>query len=155
MKSSVLLRVLWVLGTLALAGCAKVNDQALRLFATKADVVGIVQGQLMLGQIELIPDRTAVVSLTSDQGPPFQCTGAGRYTASSSGAIDLRCDNSTAVDLNFSLLSETRGFAYGTSTTLPVSLVFGMSHADARAYLMVPAGRTLILRPEEQTLVLQ
>jgi len=77
------------------------------------------------------------------------CVGRFRYTGTTMGSMDLRCNNGATADLRMALMGETRGYGYGqTATGGPASLTFGLSPAEARAHLTVPAGRQLVDRKE-------
>lgn len=126
---------------LLLCGCAKVNDAGLRLVSTKVDAWLIVNGQQLSGTVLLVPDRSGRVSFSADQGAITGCSGGLRYTATNSAAIDLHCNDGTQVDLQATLLSETRGYGYGNTAQGPSSIAFGLSEEDARAFMgrAVPA----------------
>ncbi len=136
-------------------GCAIVDDSAMRLVSSKRDATLLINGQLLAGFVMLAPDRTGTVEFDAARGNITKCAGALRFTASQSGTIALQCSDASAPVLNFSLLRDARGYAYGQADAGPVSLVFGMPAADARAYLRVPAGRKLVVNTEEETLELQ
>lgn len=136
-------RFLLVTLGLAVAGCAKVNDKTLGWFSTNADSFLIVNGALLTGTATLIPDRTGRLAFTADTGPVSGCAGTMRYTASQAGTIDLRCNDGAIALLKYTLITETRGYAYGKAADTPVSLTFGLSAADARAFLTVPEGKKL------------
>lgn len=132
---------------LVLGGCAMVNDKALRLFSSKANAFAIVNGQLLQGDMVFLPDRTGNLTLIADKGAISSCSGQVRYESTTGGAIDLRCNDGTAAQLRYSLLSETRGYGYGPTTlgatTGAASLTFGLSANQALAYLTVPADKKL------------
>jgi hypothetical protein len=132
----------WMLG---LSGCAMVNDKALHLVSTKLPAVAIVNAQVLQGDVILLPDRTGTVTLYAGAGTIKNCAGQVRYEASNSGAIDLRCNDGSATVMRYSLLSETRGYAYGASSAGPGSLTFGLAAVDVAAYLTVPSGKKLAL----------
>lgn len=131
---------------IGVAGCATVNDKALRLFSTKVPAYAIVNAQLLRGDMVLLPDRTGNLTLTGAQGAISNCSGLVRYESSTAGTIDLRCNDGTAAAMRYSLLSETRGYAYGPAVGgTPVSLAFGLPPAQAVAYLTVPTGKKLVV----------
>jgi hypothetical protein len=129
---------------LLLCGCAKVNDKTLGWFSTNVDAYAIVSGQLLTGNVALIPDRTGRLTFSADSGPVTTCAGSMRHTASNAGMIDLRCNDGTLAQLQFTLITETRGYAYGKTANGPVSLTFGLPATDARAFLTVPEGKKLL-----------
>lgn len=137
----------------ALGACAKVNDTALGLVSTKVPAYAIVNGSLISGEVVLIPDRTARVTLGSNQA--LRCAGSMRHTATLSGSVALTCSDASTTELQYTLLTETRGYAYGSNANGPTSLVFGLPPADARAFLTVPAGKRLALSAATGTLELQ
>ena len=76
------------------------------------------------------------------------CGGALRYTASTGGEIDLRCNDGTLVSLQTTLLSETRGYGYGRTEQGPASIAYGLSVEEAQAFLTAPSGKTLVISPQ-------
>ncbi len=126
-----------------LCSCAKVSDTGLRLVSTRRDAYLIVNGQLLTGAVLLVPDRTGRVSFSAEKGAISSCSGSMRYTATNNGEVDLRCSDGTQVALQTTLLGETRGYGYGSTSQGPSSLAFGMDEPDVRAFLTVPSGKTL------------
>ena len=139
--------VFMVCAAALVAGCAVVTDRGTRLFASQLDSVVIVNGQLLHGKVSLVPDRTGTVNFSDGRGSISTCFGSLRYTASTSGMIDLHCNEGTTALMPFSMLSDARGYAYSQSNSGPASLVFGLSYHDAMAYLTVPAGKKLVELP--------
>ena len=129
-----------------LVGCAMVNDTALQLVSSRVPALAIVNGQLLSGELALMPDRTGTLSLTGGQGSISNCSGQVRYEASTSGVVDIRCDDGSASLMRYSVLSETRGYGYGATATGVASLTFGLAAVDAKAYLSVPANKKLIVK---------
>lgn len=138
---------------IVLGGCATVNDKALRLFSSKANVFAIVNGQLLQGDMVLLPDRTGNLTLAADKGAINACSGQVRYESTTGGSIHLRCNDGAAAQLRYSLLSETRGYAYGPTSlgaaTGAASLTFGLTATQALAYLTVPADKKLTVNAAE------
>jgi hypothetical protein len=130
---------------LLLCSCARVNDTGLRLVSTKRDAYLIVNGQLLTGDVLLVPDRTGRVSFSADKGPITACSGSLRYTGTNMGEVDVRCSDGTQVSLQTTLLGETRGYGYGSTAQGPSSVVFGLPDQDASALLTAPPGRTLAI----------
>lgn len=140
---------------LALGGCAKVNDKTLGWVSSGVDAYVIVSGQLLTGTVTLIPDRTARLTFNADAGPVTTCAGSMRHTASNAGMIDLRCNDGAVAQLQFTLITETRGYAYGKTADGPVSLTFGLPATDARAFLTVPEGKKLVESAKGVDLILE
>ncbi len=143
------------LAALLLGGCAKVNDAGLRLVSTKLNAYLIVNGQLLTGDLVLVPDRTGRASFFAEQGALRSCSGGLRYTATNSAEVDLRCNDGAQLALHTTLLSDTRGYGYASNERGPASLVFGLSMQDALAFLTVPPGMALAIEPLTDTLVLK
>ena len=129
-------RSLMLCALLSLAGCASVNDLGMYLVESSASGYLLVHGQMLEGKVYLTPGRSGRVAFNDGEGTVTACNGTLRYTGTNSGEIDLRCNDGTAAVLKFTLLSETRGFAYGSSDGMPVNLAFGLSKPAAMAYLM-------------------
>ena len=130
------------------------NDTGLRLVSTKVDGYLIVNAQLLVGTLLLVPDRTGRLSFSAEKGAISACSGSWRYTATNAGEADVRCNDGTQVSLQITLLSETRGYGYGSTTQGPSSVVFGLNDQDASAFLTVPPGKTLAIGAESGALEL-
>ncbi|MBC7917202.1 MAG: hypothetical protein H7Y28_05270 [Rhodoferax sp.] len=148
-------RVLVLTALAILSGCAKINDYASWPLTSSIDAVAIVNAQLLQGEVKLVPDRTGRVTLSASQGAITSCVGSLRFTGTTAGAIDLRCNDGSVADMQFALLSEAKGYAYGQTASGPVSLTFGLPNAEARAYLKVPANRKLVEAGKDKKLELQ
>jgi hypothetical protein len=127
----------------------------MRLVSSNLDAYLIVNGQYLTGTVTLIPDRTGRVSFTADQGAIRSCGGGLRYTASNGGEIDLRCSDGSQVALQMTMLSETRGYGYGSTAQGPASVVYGLSEQDARGFLTIPGGMLLERNAKSGSLGLQ
>lgn len=149
--------------TWVLTGCADLNDTGLSALSTRVPAFAIVNDQLLHGEMTLFPDHTGAVSLrgrvVSGDGaqgvvaavqPPSgkivlnSCVGRMIYTATTMGIVDLRCNDGSVVDLRVALIGETRGYGYGQTSAGLASLTFGLSTAESRAHLTVPANRQLM-----------
>lgn len=149
-------RWLWmVLLPSLLWGCAKVNDVGMRLVSSKSEAYLIIHGQLLAGEVLLIPDRTGRASFASDKGAIRSCSGGMRYTSTNGAEIDLRCSDGSQVALQTTLVSETRGYGYSSTTQGQTSVAFGLSAQDASAFLIAPSGMTLTLNAATGELDLQ
>jgi len=159
MKSPIFLRNLVRIGMLSaplvLCACAKVNDTGLRLVSTSRDAIMLVNGQVLTGSVLLVPDRTGRVSFSAEKGPISSCSGGMRYTATNSGEMDIRCNDGTQIAVQYTLLSETRGYGYGATAAGAVSVAFGLSDSDALAFMKAPAGKKLVTNAESGELELQ
>lgn len=140
---------------MGLQACASVNDKALRLFSAQAKAHAIVNGQVLNGTVDLLPDRTGVVSLAAAVDPMVRCVGTIRYTGTISGSLVLRCSDGVGADMQFTALTETTGYAYGQTNADHSSLSYGLPVADALAILKPPVGKKLVTRVDGEGLELQ
>jgi hypothetical protein len=129
---------------LALSGCAKITDKAWRVVSAKMDAFAIINEQLLSGEVALAPDRTGTVMLNADKGQPASCVGPVRYTSTKGSVVDLRCNDGAMVELRISMLTDTKGYAYGQTATGGASMAFGLDPLEAKAYLTVPANKKLV-----------
>jgi hypothetical protein len=152
------------------AACADINDTGLAALATRVQAYAIVNEQLVQGEMTLYTDRTGTVTLRVEVAKPAadnnpfdfmsaapkpaerpverpilnSCLGRFRYTATTYGVIDLRCNEGSTAELRMALIGETRGYGYGQTATGLVSLSFGMAPTEARAHLTTPHGKQLV-----------
>lgn len=144
-----------------LVGCAQINDAGLAFVSSTLPAAAVVDDQLLQGEIRLFPDHSGTVTLRSSGESSLgtaaltSCMGRLRNTATTTGAIDLRCNGGVMANVSMTLLGDTRGYGYGTTTSGTASLVFGLSAADTRAYLRVPANRQLVEHAEAPYLELK
>ena len=140
-------------------GCARIDAVSSSLMSSKIEAVAVVNDQILRGDLQLYPDRTGNVTLDADKaddkGFITSCMGRLRFTGTSAGAIDLRCNSGVATELVFTKLSDISGFAYGQSGSGAVSFVFGLDDEQAKSYLRAPPLKTLVLRPADGVLDLQ
>lgn len=171
-------KAVWVLVACVgwgLSACARINDAGMAVFSSTVPAIAIVNGQLLQGDMQLYPDRTGTVTLRSDadvnstaaagplpnlvqapaKGVVASCMGRMRYTATTTGTVDLNCNDGASAGLQVNLLGETRGYGRGVTGAGDASLVFGMAPAEARAHLVVPANRQLVERAEAPYLELK
>lgn len=133
-----------------LGGCALVNEASSLALSTAVPAQAVVSEQLVRGELVLSPDRSGLVTLRAD--PPggdatsradggsilTSCVGRLRYTATTAGVVDLRCNDGAMAELRVTLIGDTRGYGYGEGNTGLASMVFGMTPKEARAYLPLP-----------------
>ena len=170
MKDSRTLSTLAVFAPLLtlMAACADINDTGLAALATRVTAYAIVNEQLVHGEMTLYTDRTGTLALQVEVAKPVtespfdflvpnkaverpverpilnSCLGRFRYTATTQGVVDLRCNDGSSAELQMALIGETRGYGYGQTATGMASVTGGMAPAQARAYLSVPVGKQLL-----------
>jgi hypothetical protein len=129
------------------AGCARLESAGMYAVSSNVGALAVVGGQVLQGDVSLNVDRTGTFvlnTLAGDKGPLSSCSGRLRFTAKNSGSMDLRCNEGTQTELTYQMLSASSGYAYGISPDVPASLTFGLSLAQARSFLAVPAGKKLV-----------
>lgn len=139
-----------------MAGCADLNDTGLAALSYKVPAYAIVDEQLVQGEMVLFPDHTGTIRLRAEAVPPkhdnkpvlTSCMGRLRYTATTAGVIDLRCNDGAIADLRMALIGDTRGYGYGTTAAGLASVAFGYTPVEVRAHLTVPPGKQLLERTE-------
>ena len=150
-----------------LTGCADLNDTGLAALSYKVPAYAIVDEQLVQGEMVLFPDHTGTITLRAEAIPAAapsvdtvaasrsankpamtSCVGRLRYTATTAGVIDLRCNDGSIADLRMALIGDTRGYGYGYTATGLSSAAFGFTPVEARAHLTAPPGRQLVERTE-------
>lgn len=158
-QSIVIALAAMAIGTLqGLTGCAQINDTGMSLLSSTVPAVAIVDAQLLQGEIKLFPDHTGTVTLRAPglgAASLTSCVGRLRYTATTTGSIDLRCNGGVMADVKTTLLGDTRGYGYGSTASGMASLAFGMTSAESRAHLIVPPNRQLVSQPESSDLELK
>lgn len=132
-----------------LSGCAKVHDVTMRVMATPAHALAVVRDTVLTGQVMLYTDRSATLELSASGERPLQCMGHMRYTSTTAGVLNLRCSDGTVAQLDFSSLTETTGHGRGRLPDGTASFTYGLGADAARAWLVPPAGRQLVIKGEE------
>ncbi len=131
--------------SVSLAGCAKINDASMWVLSSSAPAVAVVSETVLSGKVVMKTNRAGTVTLQAASG--LQCMGDLRYTASTSGSIQLQCSDGNEAALSFKALSETSGHASGQARRGPATLAYGLPPAEAAAYLTVPPGKRLVNTP--------
>ena len=137
---------------LAVSGCARVAETGMVVFASTLHSFAVVNGQMLNGEVQLVPDRNGSVtlrkSISADVLPKIDgfapiesCMGRLRFTSTAAGEMDLRCNEGSIATLHFSLIADATGYAYNQGPGVPASLTFGLRAAQAKAYLQAPAGK--------------
>ena len=129
----VLLFIAWLAASLA--GCAHINAQTRSLLASKVPAYAAINGVLFAGTATLFTDRTGTVQLTSSKAPDQVCSGPLHYTATAAGMLVLHCTGTMDTVVNFRAISDTSGFGYGSTAQGTAATSWGMSAANAAAYL--------------------
>lgn len=137
---------------LTVTGCAKVSDTGMRLLATPAQTLAVIEDTVLTGKVTVYIDRTATVNLESAPLGGLKCMGTMRYTATRSGVASLQCSNGADVMMTFNAIGEASGYGSGKTAKGLASFAFGMDPADAAAYLKPPAGKRLVLTATGATL---
>jgi len=121
-----------------LAGCASVTKKMTGWFSSNVDAIGVIDGRILRGQATFSSEREATLQLQSSDAPILACAGVLRYTASSSGVIDLSCNDGRSALLVFQPLSPLSGAGRGGAGKAEITLTYGLPPEKAAAYLAVP-----------------
>lgn len=121
-----------------MAGCSTVVEKSVGYLSSNADVLAVKQGQVLLGRANFARERRATLELQSRDGPPLQCLGRLRYTATSSGTIDMSCSDASQWVLPFQELSPLVGIGQATEKPGAFRLSYGLPPERAAGYLGVP-----------------
>jgi hypothetical protein len=144
------------LAGLLLAGCARIDAVANFALSSGMGAVAVVHDQVLTGKVRLYTDRTGDVVLRKEKPQEgdlvTQCMGRLRFTASTQGVIDLRCNNSIDSALAFTMVGDISGYALGSSSAGEVSLAFGLSKAESLAYLRIAPPKRLVLNKTSEEL---
>jgi hypothetical protein len=141
------------------AGCARIDAVATHVLTSGMGAVAVVNDQVLTGKLRLFPDRTGDVVLQKDKPEPddlvTHCRGRVRFTSSTQGSIDLRCNNGIDSALSFAMVGDISGYAMGSSMVGEVTMTFGLDDAEALSYLRVAPPKKLILNPETDAIEVQ
>lgn len=145
------------LAVVALSGCAWISDKATRVTATPGTAWAVIGNDLLTGRALLYTDRTATLELASPTDPKdeqavpaINCLGVMRYTSSTTGLAQLHCSNGMQARMEYVAINESKGYGRGYITGDPstvASFTYGLSPEQARAWLLPPPGRRLLLEP--------
>jgi hypothetical protein len=128
---------------LLLGGCARVNDMTANLLASDVPAHAVIGERLLAGRALLYADRTGSLTLQGRGEPALSCMATLRYTASTSGTLDLRCSDGLQARMPFTALGETSGHA--RTAPQAISLAYGLDPEAARAWLTPPPGKRLVV----------
>ncbi len=126
-----------------LGGCAAVNDATMRALATSTPALAVIGERVLSGEMLLYTDRSGRLQLHGGDRAGLSCLGSLRYTATTSGTMNLSCSDGTRVQLPFTALGETSG--HGSLPGGSISFTYGLPAETARAWLSAPAGKRLVL----------
>ncbi len=139
------LRFLWLALLLVLGGCAALNDATMRALASSAPALAVIGERVYTGEMLLYTDRSGKLQLRSAGDPVQTCMGALRYTATNSGSVTLSCSDGTQTRLPFTALGETSGHGSTRTASGMASFTYGLDAEPARAWLIPPAGKRLVV----------
>jgi hypothetical protein len=125
----------------SLCGCALVNDKVTTLFSANVDAVGVVNERVFLGKASFAGEREATLQLQSSHDPRLTCFGTLRFSATSSGVIDLSCSDGRSTRLEFQALSRASGSGRGMMGKDEFGLTYGLPPEKAAGLLGLSADR--------------
>lgn len=122
---------------LALGGCDTVSNKAVSYLYSSTPALAVVDGVLYQGTATVGLDRTGTVQMASTQAPVRVCSGNFRYTATTTGVLQLHCAG-VPTSMAFTAISDLKAYGWGGSDARPATFTFGMAPEDAAAYLRLP-----------------
>jgi len=122
---------------LALGGCDTVSNKAVSFLYSSTPALAVVDGVLYQGTATVGLDRTGTVQMASTQAPVRVCAGNFRYTATTTGVLQLHCAG-VPTSMAFTAISDLKAYGWGGSDASPATFTFGMAPEDAAAYLRLP-----------------
>lgn len=125
------------------SGCANQSGARMGLFSATAPVLAILADDLFTGTAVGYADRTGTIDITSSVTPDLRCIGSFRYTGSSTGVAQVKCNDGAEAVLNFNSLSMLSGYGIGKSTRGPASFTYGLTPEEASQYLSLPKGKKI------------
>lgn len=137
---------------LQLTACATVTEKTTGWLSSNADVIALVDGRILRGEANFAREREATFQLQTSAAtiPSLSCFGRLRYTATSSGVVDLACSDGRTFNLVFAPLSPVSGVARdatGGTGNSGFTLTYGLSSEKAAGYLAVPLERLVPAKP--------
>lgn len=130
-------------GAVLLQGCTNPSGASMGLFSATAPVLAVLADDLFTGTAVGYADRTGTIDIKSTVTPDLRCVGSFRYTGSSTGVAQVKCNDGAEASLNFNSLSLLSGYGVGKSTRGPASFTYGLTPEEASQYLGLPKGKKI------------
>lgn len=144
-------RLLPLLGALALVGCASSLEKVSGWMSSNADAFATLDGQILQGKMNFAREREGSLQVQTRSGPILSCTGPLRYTATKVGSVEVNCNDGKAGRLSFTALSPVNGTARGTVGSQPFLLTYGLAPEKAAGFLGVPLEMLATAPPKPAT----
>lgn len=132
---------------LSASGCAMVVEKGTGWLSSSADAIAVMGSRVLLGEANFARERVGTLQLKSIDGPPVNCFGSLRYTATTSGSIDMSCNDGSQFALPFQEISQLSGTARGMAGNQAFGLTYGMPPERAAGYLGLPADKLAPPKP--------
>ncbi len=126
--------------------CAAMHDATTGALASRAPALAIVGERVLTGDVLLYTDRSATVQLHGEGEPALSCMGRMHYTSSTGGTVSLNCSDGSQAQLPYLALSGTSGQGRSLAGSPSVSLTYGLEPEAARAWLIAPEGKRLVVK---------
>ena len=133
--------------TAALSGCAMVVEKGAGWLSSSSAAIAVMGARVLLGEANFSRERVGTLQLKSIDGPPVNCFGSLRYTATTSGSIDMSCNDGSQFVLPFQEINQLTGTARGRAGNQPFGLTYGMPAERAAGYLGMPADKLAAPKP--------
>lgn len=134
---------------LGLGACAMVGEKVGGWLSSNSEALAVMDGRILRGQASFAREREATFQLQTQDAPALSCFGALRFTATTTGVIDLSCNDGRDVAVAFQSLGPISGTGRGLLGNAAFALTYGLSPERAAAYLAVPADRLVPAKPKD------
>ena len=134
---------------MAMSGCAMVGEKVGGWLSSNSEALAVVDGRILRGQANFAKEREATFQLQTQDAPALSCFGALRFTATTTGVIDLSCNDGRGVAVAFQSLGPISGTGQGLLGNAAFALTYGLSPERAAAYLAVPVDRVAPPKPKD------
>jgi hypothetical protein len=106
-------------------------------------VIAIMAGNLFLGEAEGHLSGAGTLVIHSQKNPALTCRGEFTSSAELGGKGQLRCSDGTTSTFKFERLTLRKGHGTGNFGRGSMNFTYGLTVAEARAYLKLPKGKKL------------
>jgi hypothetical protein len=126
---------------------------AIELLSATRTVIAIVADELFVGEAIGHLSGAGTLVIHSQKNPALTCLGEFTSSALLGGSGQLRCSDGTTATFKFKRLSVFSGYGTGSFDRGTMSFAYGVTAEEARAYLKLPTGKTLMNNGKELALI--
>ena len=132
-----------------LCGCANQSGARMGLFSATAPVIAMLADDLFVGEAKAYLDQKGKISVRSKVNAEIQCIGQFVHTTSAGGTGRMQCNDGALATFEFQSLGRLSGYGFGTSARGPVIFTYGLTLEEAKKYLTLPVGKSLMKEGNE------